>query len=245
LKKLEIANEELRQIDQIKDDFLSNVSHELKTPMISVMGYVGMILKEKVGPLTEQQKKFLEISYKNLLKLGKNIDDLLELAEMGIPQSSWIFEPVDLVKVIEFSCATVEPLAKGNQIQLEIHLPKEEIKISGIEDKLNQLFDNLLTNAIKYNRQGGKICVSLDQTAEFVFTRIADTGVGISHQSLKEVFTRYSQLKTKPLGNTKGLGIGLSLVQEIAKLHQGEIQIESELGKGTTFTVIFPKRPIK
>ena len=241
LKKLEIANEELRQIDQIKDDFLSNVSHELKTPMISVMGYVGMILKEKVGPLTEQQKKFLEISYKNLLKLGKNIDDLLELAEMGIPQSSWIFEPVDLVKVIEFSCATVEPLAKGNQIQLEIHLPKEEIKISGIEDKLNQLFDNLLTNAIKYNRQGGKICVSLDQTAEFVFTRIADTGVGISHQSLKEVFTRYSQVKTKPLGNTKGLGIGLSLVQEIAKLHQGEIQIESELGKGTTFTVIFPK----
>jgi len=245
LKKLEIANEELRQIDQIKDDFLSNVSHELKTPMISVMGYVGMILKEKVGPLNEQQKKFLEISYKNLLKLGKNIDDLLELAEMGIPQGSWIFEPVDLVKVIEFSCATVEPLAKGNQIQLEIHLPKEEIKISGIEDKLNQLFDNLLTNAIKYNRQGGKICVSLDQTAEFVFTRIADTGVGISHQSLKEVFTRYSQVKTKPLGNTKGLGIGLSLVQEIAKLHQGEIQIESELGKGTTFTGIFPKRPIK
>ena len=241
LRKLEIANEELRQIDQIKDAFLSNVSHELKTPLISVMGYVGMILKEKVGPLTEQQKKFLEISYKNLLKLGKNIDDLLELAEMGIPQSSWIFEPVDLVKVIEFSCATVEPLAKGNQIQLEIHLPKEEIKISGIEDKLSQLFDNLLTNAIKYNRQGGKICVSLDQTAEFVFTRIADTGVGISHRSLKEVFTRYSQVKTKPLGNTKGLGIGLSLVQEIAKLHQGEIQIESELGKGTTFTVIFPK----
>ena len=241
LRKLEIANEELRQIDQIKDAFLSNVSHELKTPLISVMGYVGMILKEKVGPLTEQQKKFLEISYKNLLKLGKNIDDLLELAEMGIPQSSWIFEPVDLVKVLEFSCATVEPLAKENQIQLEIHLPKEEIKISGIEDKLNQLFDNLLTNAIKYNRQGGKICVSLDQTAEFVFTRIADTGVGISHRSLKEVFTRYSQVKTKPLGNTKGLGIGLSLVQEIAKLHQGEIQIESELGKGTTFTVIFPK----
>ena len=241
LRKLEIANEELRQIDQIKDAFLSNVSHELKTPMISVMGYVGMILKEKVGPLTEQQKKFLEISYKNLLKLGKNIDDLLELAEMGIPQSSWIFEPVDLVKVLEFSCATVEPLAKENQIQLEIHPPKEEIKISGIEDKLNQLFDNLLTNAIKYNRQGGKICVSLDQTAEFVFTRIADTGVGISHRSLKEVFTRYSQVKTKPLGNTKGLGIGLSLVQEIAKLHQGEIQIESELGKGTTFTVIFPK----
>ena len=83
--------------------------------------------------------------------------------------------------------------------------------------------------------------MSLDQTAEFVFTRIADTGVGISHRSLKEVFTRYSQVKTKPLGNTKGLGIGLSLVQEIAKLHQGEIQIESELGKGTTFTVIFPK----
>ena len=245
LKKLEIANEELRRIDQMKDDFLSNVSHELKTPMISVMGYIGMILKEKVGSLTEQQRKFLEISYKNLLKLGKNIDDLLELAEMGIPQGAWVFEPIDLVKVIEFSCSTIEPLAKEHQIQLEAQLPTEPVKISGVEDKLNQLFDNLLTNAIKYNRQGGKIRVSLDQDSESIFTRITDTGVGISHQSLKEVFTRHFQEKTKPLGNSKGLGIGLSLVQEIVKLHHGEIQIESELGKGTTFTVKLPKKSLK
>jgi two-component system phosphate regulon sensor histidine kinase PhoR len=245
LRKLEIANEELRRIDQMKDDFLSNVSHELKTPMISVMGYMGMILKGKVGPLTEQQRKYLEISYKNLLKLGKNIDDLLDLAEMGIPQESWVFESIDLIKVIEFSCATVEPLAKEQQIELQVQLPSEPLKISGVEDKLNQLFDNLLTNAIKYNRQGGKICVNLDQDSEFVFTRITDTGVGISHQSLKEVFTRHFQEKTKPLGNSKGLGIGLSLVQEIVKLHHGEIQIESELGKGTTFTVKLPKKSLK
>jgi len=241
LKKLELANEELRRMDQMKDDFLSNVSHELKTPMISVMGYIGMILKEKVGSLTDQQRKFLEISYKNLLKLGKNIDELLDLAEIGIQKESWIFEPINLVKVIEFSCATVEPLAKEHQIQLETQLPPEPIKISGVEDKLNQLFDNLLTNAIKYNRQGGKIGVRLDQDPKCVFVHITDTGMGISHQSLKEVFNRHFQEKTKPLGNVKGLGIGLSLVQEIVKLHQGDIQIESELGKGTTFTVMFPK----
>ena len=241
LKKLEVANEELKRIDKMKDDFLSNVSHELKTPLISVMGYIGMMLKEKVGFLNDQQKKFLEISYKNLLKLGKNIDDLLDLAKLGIQKESWVFEPIDLVKTIEFSCSTVEPLAKEQQIQLDAQLPSEPVKISGVEDKLNQLFDNLLTNAIKYNRQGGRIRVSLDQDSEFVFTHIADTGVGISYQSLKEVFTRHFQEKTKPLGNTKGLGIGLSLVQEIVKLHQGEIQIESELGKGTTFTVRLPK----
>jgi two-component system, OmpR family, phosphate regulon sensor histidine kinase PhoR len=241
LKKLEIANEELRRMDQMKDDFLSNVSHELKTPMISVMGYIGMMLKEKFGSLSDPQRKFLEISYRNLLKLGKNIDDLLDLAELGIQKESLRFEPIDLVKVIEFSCATVEPLAKEHQIQLEAQIPSEPIKISGAEEKLNQLFDNLLTNAIKYNRQGGKIGVTLDQDAKFAFTRITDTGVGISHQSLKEVFTRHFQVKTKPLGNAKGLGIGLSLVQEIVKLHQGDIQIESELGKGTTFTVMFPK----
>ncbi len=243
LRKLEIANEELRRIDQMKDNFFSNVSHELKTPMISVMGYIGMILKEKVGSLTEQQRKFLEISYKNLLKLEKNIDDLLDLAQIGIQKESWIFEPIDLVKVIEFSCSTVEPLAKQQHIQLEAQLPPEPVRISGIEDKLNQLFDNLLTNAIKYNRQGGRICVLLDQDSEFIFTRIIDTGVGISHQSLKEVFTRHFQEKTKPLGNFKGLGIGLSIVQEIIRLHRGDIQIESELGKGTTFTVMFPKCP--
>jgi two-component system phosphate regulon sensor histidine kinase PhoR len=245
LRKLEIANEELKRIDQMKDDFLSNVSHELKTPMISVMGYMGMILKGKVGLLTEQQRKFLEISYKNLLKLGKNIDELLDLAEMGIPQETWIFEPIDLVKVIEFSCSTIEPLAKEHQIQLEAQLPTEPVQVDGVEDKLNQLFDNLLTNAIKYNRQGGKICVNLDQDSEFVFTHITDTGVGISHQSLKEVFSRHFQEKTKPLGNAKGLGIGLFLVQEIIKLHKGDIHIKSELGKGTTFTVRLPKRSLK
>lgn len=241
LRKLEIANEELRRIDQMKDDFLSNVSHELKTPMISVMGYVGMILKEKVGPLTDQQRKFLEISYKNLLKLGKNIDDLLDLAEMGIRKESWVVEPIDLVKVIELSCATVEPLAKEHQIQLDVHLPVGAMKIPGVEDKLHQLFDNLLTNAIKYNRRGGEIRVHLEEDSEFVFASITDTGVGISHQSLKEVFTRHFQEKTESLGKAKGLGIGLSLVQEIVKLHHGNIYIESELGKGTTFTVKLPK----
>jgi PAS domain S-box-containing protein len=242
LKKLEIANEELKRMDQMKDDFLSNVSHELKTPMISVVGYLGMMLKDKFGSLTDQQRKFLEISYRNLLKLGKNIDVLLDLAELGIQKESLRFEPLDLVKVIEFSCATIEPLAKEHQIQLVAQIPSEPVKISGAEEKLNQLFDNLLTNAIKYNRQGGKIGVILDQDTKFAFTRITDTGVGISHQSLKDVFTRHFQVKTKPLGNAKGLGIGLSLVQEIVKLHQGDIQIESELGKGTTFVVRFPKK---
>jgi len=241
LKNLETAHEEQKRLNQIKDDFLSTVSHELKTPMISVMGYIGLVLKEKVGPLTDQQKKFLETSYKNLLKLERNIDNLLDLAELGIQKESWVFEPVDLVKVIEFSCSTVEPLAQEHQIGLETQLPSKPVEISGVEDKLNQLFDNLFTNAIKYNRQGGKIRVSLQEDPQFVFARITDTGVGISHQSLQEVFTRHFQEKTKPLGNAKGLGIGLSLVQEIVNLHQGKIQIESELGEGTTFSVMLPK----
>jgi two-component system phosphate regulon sensor histidine kinase PhoR len=241
LKKLQLANEGLKRLDQMKDDFLSNISHELKTPMISVMGYIGMILREKVGPLTDPQRKFLDISYKNLLKLGKNIDDLLDLAELGIQKEDWTFEPIDLCKVVEFSCSTVEPLAKEQQIQLEFQRPPGPFIVPGVEDKLNQLFDNLLTNAVKYNRQGGKISVSLHQDSEFVFTHITDTGVGISHQSLEEVFTRHFQEKSKPLGNIKGLGIGLSLVQEIVQLHHGKIHIESEVGKGSTFTVMLPK----
>jgi PAS domain S-box-containing protein len=242
LEKLQLANEELRHLDQRKNDFLSNVSHELKTPMISVMGYIGMMLKKKAGSLTEQQSRFLEICYKNLMKLGTNIDDLLDLAEFGIHKEAWTFEPIDLTRVVEFSCSTVEPLARDHQIQMEVQLPPGPVWISGVEEKINQLFDNLLTNAIKYNRQGGKIGVNLNQDDEYVYTRITDTGVGISHQSLKEVFTRHFQEKTKPLGNSKGLGIGLSLVQEIVNLHQGKIHLESELGKGTIFTVILPKK---
>ena len=242
LGKLQLANEELKQLDRMKDDFLSNVSHELKTPMISVMGYLGMILKEKVGPLSEQQRRFLEISFKNLLKLERNIDGLLDLAEMGIVKETWTFQPIDLSGVIEFSRLTVEPLAREHRIELEVHLLPHRIIVPGVEDKLNQLFDNLLTNAIKYNHRGGKIDVSLHQDDESAFVRITDTGVGISHQSLQEVFTRHFQEKAKPLGNVKGLGIGLSLVQEIIRLHKGEIHIESEVGRGSTFTVRLPSQ---
>lgn len=242
LRKLQSANEELVRLDRMKDDFLSNVSHELKTPIISVMGYIGILLKEKMGSLSEQQKRFLEISYKNLHKLGKNIDNLLDLAELGIRQEVHLFAPVDLVKVVRFSCSTVEPLAKEYQIELETQLPTEPLIIDGLEDKLGQLFDNLLINAIKYNRRGGKITVTLEENSHLAFSRIMDTGIGISHQSLNEVFSRYFQGKTKPLGDIKGLGIGLSLVQEIVKLHHGEVQIESEPGKGTVFSVMLPKK---
>jgi len=241
MKELQRVNQELKRLDQLKNDFLSNVSHELKTPMISVMGYLGMILKEKVGALTEQQKKFLDLSYKNLLKLERQIDDLLDLAELGIQKTDWTFEPVNLAKIIEFSCATVKPLAEEHHLQLEVKIPRDPILISGVEDKLNQLFDNLLTNAIKYNRRGGKIGVTLSEDPPFALIRIEDTGIGISHQSLKEVFTRHFQEKKKPLGDAKGLGIGLSLVQEIVKLHRGEVHLESEIGKGSVFIVKLPR----
>ncbi|NWF92068.1 MAG: PAS domain-containing protein [Syntrophaceae bacterium] len=241
MERLRLANEELKSLDQMKNDFFSSVSHELKTPMISVMGYIGMVLKEKAGTLTEEQKKFLEISYKNLLRLGKNIDNLLDLAELRIHKKTWTFEHLDLRKVIEFSCLTIDPLAREHQIQMEVQLPPDPVWVSGVEDKLNQLFDNLLTNAIKYNQEGGKIAVELYADPEYAYARIVDTGVGIPRQSLKEVFTRYFQEKAKPLGNAKGLGIGLSLVQEIVELHHGEVHLESELGKGATFIVKLPR----
>jgi two-component system phosphate regulon sensor histidine kinase PhoR len=202
---------------------------------------MGMILAEKVGSLNDQQRKFLDVSYKNLLKLGKNIDDLLDLAEMGIRKNAWPFESVDLGKVIEFSCSTVDPLAREHQVQIEAHFPPDPVNIPGVEAKLNQLFDNLLINAIKYNRQGGRITVTLYQDSRSAFVRISDTGVGIAPQSLSSVFTRHYQASAKPLGNLKGLGIGLSLVQEVVKLHEGDIHVVSEPDRGTTFTVRMPK----
>jgi signal transduction histidine kinase len=192
--------------------------------MISVMGYLGMLLNERVGSLTDQQLKFLEISYKNLLKLEKNIDNLFDLTELGIQKATWVFEPVNLSAVVEFSCSTIEPLAKEHQIALQMQLPPEPVFVRGIEEKLNQLFDNLLTNAIKYNRQGGKIYVDLHHDPGFVYARIMDTG-SVSPISLwKGGLTRHFKDKPKPSVLSKALG-SLSLVQEIVKLYHGEIHL--------------------
>ncbi len=241
LEKLQIANEELKRLNQMKDNFFSNVSHELKTPMISVMGYTGMILDEKAGVLTEKQKQFLEISYRNLQKLDKNISQLLDLADLRIRKESWILRPVDLLKVIEFSRSTVEPVAQEHEIAVEVRLPAEAVMVPGVEEKLHQVFDNLLMNAVKYNREGGTITVDLRQDSEFALVHISDTGVGIPSQSLQEIFKRHFQGDAKPLMDFRGLGIGLSLVQEIVHLHRGKIHVESEAGKGTTFVVVLPK----
>ena len=144
--------------------------------------------------------------------------------------------------MIEFSCSTIDPLAKEHQIHVEAQFPPEPVIIQGVEDKLNQLFDNLLTNAIKYNREGGRVHVTLYQDSDSAYVRIADTGIGISQNAVKDVFKRHFREETTPLGKMKGLGIGLSLVQEIIKLHDGEIDLKSEPEKGTTFTVMLPKK---
>jgi signal transduction histidine kinase len=165
------------------------------------------------------------------------------MAELKIEKEPWTFETVDLSKVIEFSCSTVEPLAKEHQILIQVQSVPNPVMAFGAGDKLNQLFDNLLINAVKYNRQGGRIEINLLENDQSAFVRISDTGVGISHDSLKEVFTRHFQERAKPLGNVKGLGIGLSLAQEIVHRHRGEIYVESKVGKGSTFTVRLPKLP--
>jgi PAS domain S-box-containing protein len=214
LRKLQAANEDLKRLNRMKDDFLSNVSHELKTPMISVMGYIGMILKERVVPLTDEQRKFLEICYKNLLRLGKNIDDLLELAELGIRKKALIFEPIDLCKVIEFSCSTVEPFAKEHQIEMEVEVPQDIVTVSSIEDKLREL--SIISDQVpsSTNQQGGKIGVSLFEDSDLTFTRITDTGIGIT--PIVEGRSSLAIFKRNALREYEGLRIGLSWFKRLS-----------------------------
>ncbi len=246
-EKLRQANEELKSLDEMKTNLLSNVSHELRTPLVAVMGYTDMVLNGKAGPINDRQREYLAIAQRNVERLVTLIENLLDFSRLHRGNEELVFTRFDLVECVRASMESVKPAADGREIEMSLVVLDRKgnpytgpVVVEGDRGQLGQVFNNLLFNAVKFNKPGGRIDVSLQMRENSVAIAVSDTGIGIPEEAMDKLFTRFYQVDASSTRKYGGAGIGLAISQDIIRLHGSRITVTSKVGEGSTFRFTLP-----
>lgn len=229
-----------RELDGIKAKFVSNVTHELRTPIVAMEKAMSLITSQAAGPLTPDQLNFMNIVARNLTHLSRLVEDLLDIAKIDAGKMRIKMEPSRLDKVIHDACDSLDMWAKSKGIKMEREVEKNMPEIAFDPGKISQVLNNLIGNAIKFTPRDGKIALKTSWSADGSMAQVSvsDTGVGIAKENLPKLFGRFEQFGDKQ--GISGTGLGLSITKEIVDRHGGKIRVESEEGKGSTFTFELP-----
>jgi len=231
-----------KELDAMKDQFLSNVTHELRNPIGAIKQSISVILEETAGPITEPQKKFLSNAKRNLERLGALIDDILDLARLEAKKMEIKLQPTVIATIVNEVCQTLDAWIKNKDISLVKNIQENLPEIDIDPDRIIQVLMNIISNAIKFTPKGGTITLGaqLLNNVDQMEISIADTGVGIPKGDLSKIFGKFQQAKNRSSGDKSGTGLGLAIALEIVQLHNGEISVDSEEGKGTKFIISLP-----
>lgn len=227
---------ELRQLEQMRQDFISNVSHEIQSPLTSIRGF-SEALKEPAADLKDRQH-YLEIIETESERLSRMVDNLLRLTTLESGQQPDPKELFDLDEELRKVVIINHLLLMQKKIDYDLSLPKT--KFLGNKDQLFQVWTNLIHNCIKYTPEGGTMFIELKKDVQHVRIRFTDTGVGIPLQDQPHIFERFYKVDKSRDRSIGGNGLGLAIVKKIVDIHQGRIELESEPGKGTTVTIVLP-----
>ncbi len=227
-----------REVDRMKTDFVSSVSHELRTPLTSIKAYTATILRDPNMP-DKTRHEFLSVIDEESNRLKSLIDGLLEVSRIEAGTVKVVREPVDIAAIIDQVLPALRPIADKKNIHLETDLGDELGRLQADESKIRSMITNLLNNAIKFTPEQGEVCVSVRLQAQELVIRVSDTGIGIPKEDLPRIFDRFYRVY-QPDRQMPGTGLGLAIVKEIVNMHAGRIEVESEPGQGTTFTIFLP-----
>jgi two-component system NtrC family sensor kinase len=224
----------LKEIDRLKSDFVNTVSHDLRSPLTAILGYVELV--GRVGPVNDQQQEFIQRAVASVKNITELITDLLHLGrvELGLDE----FEPVPLLPILRETLEGFQPLAHEKSQALHLDVLGSLPVVEGNPVRLRQVLDNLVGNAIKYTPAGGKVGLHAEVQGGQVILRVIDSGVGIPPEEQARVFDRFYRASNVPK-ETPGTGLGLAITKQIVENHGGRIWVESS-GGGTTFTVVLP-----
>jgi len=243
-EKLARLNEELKELDRVKSDLLANLSHELRTPLTSIKGYTEYILEGKLGPVSQKQQKGLMVVQKNLDRLSKLINALLDYSLMDSDKMVLTVKPFNLKLLSKQVVVNLGSELEKRNLHFQIDMPDDLPMVVGDKEKIYQVLENLTINAIKFTDAGGKIIIraeTMDEgDASWVQIFVIDTGVGIPENVLPRIFDRFYQVDASSKRKYGGMGLGLAIAKSIIDAHKGRIFVESKIGIGTTFTVILP-----
>jgi len=227
---------ELKRYERSRREFVANVSHELKTPIAVLKSLLETLYEEEDR---EEKRVFLEKALKRVEDMRRLVEDLLILTKLESGEERIKREDVDLRLLVEEVFDLLEPQAKERNISL-INSVDKGLKVKGDWDKLFLLLKNLVDNAIKYNKEGGKVEVKAKRENQYVQLQVQDTGIGIPKEHIPFIFERFYRVDPSRSRNLGGTGLGLSIVKHIALSHGGKIEVESREGLGSTFTVYLP-----
>ncbi len=240
-EELRRAYEELQEADRLKDEIVQNVSHELRTPLTFIKGYVDLLLDGSMGPLTEAQREAMEIIAEKTNLLSRLVGDIVTLQR--IERGTLNFEAVDIVALARISIQSFQLTASQAGLEFSMEDPGAPVIVWGDRERLSQVLDNLLHNAVKFSPNGGRITVRVQDLEDCVQVSVQDTGIGIPPDKLERIFERFYQVDGSTKRRFGGMGLGLAIVKRIVEAHGGRVWAESELGKGSTFYFTIPKPP--
>ncbi|WP_375106263.1 ATP-binding protein [Lysinibacillus fusiformis] len=227
---------DLQQLEQMRKEFVSNVSHEVQSPLTSISGY-ALALKQ-VDLTDEEKNRYLDIIMAEAQRMSKMSDSLLKLSLLESKAPPMQLVSLSLDEQIRRVIVAIQPQWMTKNIHFNLQL--QSMYVMADYDQLNQVWTNLLTNSIKFSKDGDTIKISMSQEAHHVLVRITDTGIGISQEDQKRVFERFFKADRSHSPKYEGSGMGLAIVKQIVSLHKGDVRVESELGQGTTFIVTLP-----
>ncbi len=241
-RELAIANQRLREASQAKSEFLANMSHELRTPLNSIIGFSEILLEQTFGELNERQLRYVRNIHTSGTHLLALINDILDLSKVEAGKIELKCEHLPLRDTLEECQTLVKTMASKKNIALSL-------SVEGVDTvwadpvRFKQIMYNLLSNAVKFTPEGGSVTVTARPCGEMVEISVADTGIGIAKEHLDKIFEEFYQVDSSYSKQYKGTGLGLSLTKKLVELHGGRIWVESEVGKGSTFTFVLPLRP--
>jgi two-component system phosphate regulon sensor histidine kinase PhoR len=232
-----------RAVERMRADFVANVSHELRTPLASLIGFIDTLRGPAADDLAAQQR-FLGIMGEQAARMNRLIDDLLSLSRIELIEHQPPSDTVDLSELLMRLSAGFEPRLRERSVTIDLHVPRGVPPVIGDADQLAQVVQNLLDNALKYGRAGGRIRLEVDAVAggrPGVMLKVSDDGAGIPREHLPRLTERFYRVDTSRSRAVGGTGLGLAIVKHIVNRHRGQLSIESEAGAGTTVSVWLPQ----
>lgn len=237
-----------RQLSDLKDQFVSNVSHELRTPLVAIEKSLTLIMEKELGDVNPEQQKFLEIARRNIGRLSRLINDLLDVSKLEAGKMNLKPELVSVREVAGHVLGTIQTWAKDKKVNLETKWSDEKMTIECDPDRLTQVITNLVGNALKFTPENGTVTVEAFHGiqdpkipgGECVEIGIRDTGIGIEPEDQARIFQKFEQVSLSQPQGVSSTGLGLTIVKEIVELHSGRIWVESESGKGSRFVFRLP-----
>src|ERR1044072_5764662 len=239
-RELNQANAQLREVSAMKEEFLALTTHDLRSPLTVISGVINFFTSGRLGDMTPEQKNMVAMMERNTQNLIELVNDLLDASKLESGTMRLDLSTIELGGLIDELRQQMQPLAAEKEIALEVDVPEGLPTLRADRAKLRRGLITLVSNALKFTPRGGRVSLSAARERERVRVSVADTGVGIPEDDLRDIFDKYAQARSRATRSEKGTGLGLYITRQLVELHGGRIEVSSEVGKGSTFSFTIP-----